>query len=352
MRKIIFLLLLSELFCLYSADLYRIKYNDKYGYIDKKKNIVIEPQYDYAEDFLGEFTIVGQISNKSDVYSVINKINIVFDSILKDCDRLSRVSETIFYNGFRGFFYDVSLKKMIELDKTAAPYFNLTQKCYYPSSKKEVEYIDSNFQTILTGNNWHIAYAMIDGMAFVIKRDWSQVVINIKGEEILDNVYDCGMSASEGLLAVETNKESGYINNKGEFVFHCSFEPNNHTFYPPGINYPFSEGVAAVQVRDGVFTIFAKKGKIILKEKSVLDMQPCKDGFILYQTFDNKYGFVRKNGQNAFTTEFDYAESFYNGFAIISYNGNDAILDKAGNVFLAKDLVKGKKDIFINLANK
>jgi hypothetical protein len=28
------------------------------------------------------------------------------------------------------------------------------------------------------------------------------------------------------------------------------------------------------------------------------------------------------------------------------------ILDKAGNVFLAKDLVKGKKDIFIKLANK
>ena len=347
MKKVFCLMLISQFVFLYSADLYRIKYNDNYGYFDKNKNIVIESQYEYAEDFLGDFAIVG----KSEVYSVINKSNIVFDSILKDCERLRRVSEKIFYNGFNGSFYDVSLKKMIELDKTAIPYFNLTQKYYYPSSKNEVEYIDSNYKILLTGNNWHIAYAMTDEMAFVKKKDWSQVVINIKGEEILDNVYDCGRTASEGLLAVETNKESGYINNKGEFVFHCKFEPNNHEFFPPGINYPFSEGVAAVQVSPGVFTIFDKKGNIVLNEKTALDMKPCTNGFIMYQTFDDKYGFLKKNGRSAFKCEFDYAEPFYNGFAIIIYNGEDAILDKSGNVFLSKDLVNGKKTTFINVVN-
>ena len=355
-KKIFFFLIAVQVFFVYSEDLYKVKYNNKYGFINTQKDIVIEPQYDYAENFFSGNAIVVTEKSNQKFYNIINVNNKIVDENLKDCSRLCRALGNIFYNSFEGYFYDIDKRKRIELDKYAVPFFyNNNQKYYSPCINYDlnrIEYVDGNFKTIFSCYNVLKAFAMTDNMAFVIKKDWSQAIINNKGEEIIADVFDSGMNSSEGLLAVETDKESGYINNKGKFVFHCCFEPNNHDFSPPGLNYPFSEGVAAVQVRRGIFRIYDKKGNIILNEKAVLDMKPCSDGFILYQTFDNKYGFLKKDGRNAFYTEFDYAEPFYNGFTIIGYEGNDAILDKLGNIFLSKDLIEEKKKVFINVSNK
>lgn len=43
--------------------LYPILVNKKYGYINKKGEIIIEPKYDYAEEFSEDLAIVGTEGN-------------------------------------------------------------------------------------------------------------------------------------------------------------------------------------------------------------------------------------------------------------------------------------------------
>ena len=355
MKKILLLFLCSQFFCLYSKDLYRIRYNNKFGYIDKNLTIVINPQYDYAENFIENYAIIANTKENNTFYSVINKNNKLPDEKLSNCARLFRVSKSIFYNSFDGYFYDITQHKNISLSKNSLPYFNnFSQDFLYPRNNFDsdsIEYIDINQNIKLSSNEWRKAFPMTDNIAFVIKKDWSQVIINNNGEEIIKNIYDCGINPSEGLLPVQTNAESGYINNKGDFIILCSFEPNLHVFSPPGLNYPFSEGVAAVQTRKGIFKIFDLQGNTIMDEKSLLDMKPCSNGLILYQTLDNKFGYFNKEGKSVFNTEFEYAESFNKEFALVNYKGKDAILDKKGNIFLSEDLVLGKKKSIINVLN-
>lgn len=46
---------------------------------------------------------------------------------------------------------------------------------------------------------------------------------------------------------------------------------------------------------------------------------------------------------------FDSMKYFRNGYAIVVYNGEDAVLDKEGNVYLSKDLLNGNKEVFENI---
>lgn len=347
MKKLLLIILFIHFFTLYAKNLYKFKYNNKYGYIDNNLKIVINPQYDYAENFIEEYAIIVYTKTDKSIYSVIDKNNNFSDESLINCAHLSRIAENLFYNSFDGYYYDIRQHKTISLSKTSQPYFNnFNQEFFYSRNNYDsdsIEYIDINLNIKLSSNDWRKAFPMTDNMALVIKKDWSQVIINNKGEEIIKNVYDCGINSSEGLLAVETKNESGYINNKGDFVIHCTFEPNLHEFSPPGLNYPFSEGVVVVQIRKGVFKIFDLRGNTLMDEKTFLDMKPCSNDLILYQTYDNKYGYVDKRGKPVFNTEFEYAESFYNDFALINYKGKDAVLDKKGNIYFSEDIVQRKK---------
>ena len=347
----------------YANDLHSFKYNEKFGYIDQNLTVVIPAIYDDVEEFQGKYAIViNKSSTNSEIklYSVIDKKNNYVDANLRNKRRLTRYSQNIFIENLKAKYYDINKRKYVkDLSKYSQPYQKIPKTSFYfartiyDSDNFITEYIDEQMNVITSSNEWLKSYAMIDGMAFVIKTNWEQVVINQEGKELISNVYDSGTNASEGLLAVISDKESGYINNKGAFVFHCEFEPNLHDFSPPGIDYPFSEGVVAVQTKNGYYTVYDKNGNILMAESRYKEIQPCSEGVLLYIRADNdKFGFMNKQGKNIFTEEFDYAESFHNNFATIVYKNNDAIIDKKGNIYLTKDLITGNKDAFVNVYGK
>ena len=128
---------------------------------------------------------------------------------------------------------------------------------------------------------------MVNGVAFAVDKDWNQVLIDIEGNVVVKDVFDCASEFSEGFMSISTKNDSGYINNKGEFIIHCSFEPNFHEFYPPGINYPFREGVAVPQVDYKVYKMYDNKGKEIMSETKFNYCSYCSDGLILCQKEEN-----------------------------------------------------------------
>ena len=94
-----------------------------------------------------------------------------------------------------------------------------------------------------------------------------------------------------------------------------------------------------------------KKGNEITKVNYPSSSSIFSEGLLnVFQ--DGKCGYINTKGELVIPLIFDDANKFDNGYAIVIYNGEDAIIDKKGNVYLAKDLITGNKDAFVNVCGK
>ncbi len=74
---VLLLFLFSFSFSIFSQqsttpDLYVVKQNNKYGYIDSTGKIMIQPQFDFADDFVGDKARI-LINGETPVFCVTNK---------------------------------------------------------------------------------------------------------------------------------------------------------------------------------------------------------------------------------------------------------------------------------------
>lgn len=141
--------------------------------------------------------------------------------------------QNIVFDNFNSKYYDIS--KRIEV-KDLSKYSQLYQKIpensfyfariIYDSDSFTTEYIDEKMNVITFSKDWLKSYGMVDDMAFVVKKDWKQVVINQKGEEIISYVFDSGTNASEGVLLYKKadNNKYGFINKQGKNIFAEEFD--------------------------------------------------------------------------------------------------------------------------------
>ena len=79
-------------------------------------------------------------------------------------------------------------------------------------------------------------------------------------------------------------------------------------------------------------------GDIIKNQLPYLSDSVYTDGWICVYDKNEKYNFLSHYGNKISDSDFDYAEQFVNGYAIIKINGKDAIIDTKGNIFYSEDL--------------
>lgn len=349
-KILVFMCLVLCYISIFAENLHLFKYNNKYGYINDKKEVVIKPQYDFAEKFYNDYAIVGCINEKGQhFYSLINKKNENVDSKLNNTSTFYDLGNGWFYSNFDRFLYNVNTKIMADIG------FSKVRGIYYPTEDYYIS-IDNKFMSLngemihLKNDNYIHTYPMVEGLAFAKDNDWNQVLIDIEGNVVVKDVFDCASEFSEGFMSISTKNDSGYINNKGEYIIHCSFEPNFHEFWPPGINYPFKEGVAVPQVDYKVYKMYDNKGKEIMSETKLNYCSYCNDGLILCQKEENgEFGYLNKKGKQEINFIFDSASDFYNGYAQVVYQGKDAVIDKKGNLYYSEDIINGNKKSSLNV---
>lgn len=349
-KILVFMCLVLCYISIFAENLHLFKYNNKYGYINDKKDIVIKPQYDSAEVFYDDYAIVGLINeNEKCLYSLINKKNEIVDEKLKNTSTFYDLGNGWFYSNFERFLYNVEYKNKADIGNSKVNGINNPTEKYLISLGSK--YMCSNGTIIpIKFNNYIKTYPMVNGVAFAVDKDWNQVLIDIEGNVVVKDVFDCASEFSEGLISISTKEDSGYMNNKGDFIIHCSFEPNFHEFWPPGINYPFREGVAVPQVDYKVYKMYDNKGKEIMSETKFNYCSYCSDGLILCQKEENgKFGYLNKKGKQEINFIFDSASDFYNGYAQVVYQGKDAVIDKKGNLYYSEDIINGNKKSSLNV---
>lgn len=141
MKKLfIFILSLMTSFILFAEELHVFKMNGKYGYFDEEMKVKIQPQYDKAEEFVGDYAIVAtEIRKEKFQYSVINKENKIVDSKLDCSEELLLITENLYYNNWNSFLYNIKTKKDYNCQFARGEYIYSGEDFYIPVEKNNRE---------------------------------------------------------------------------------------------------------------------------------------------------------------------------------------------------------------------
>jgi hypothetical protein len=296
----------------------------KYGYINTKGDVVIEPKYDNAGDFAEGLAPV--LSNRK--WGFINtKGEYVIKAAYQGAGPFSEglacvhiwrtIGRAAIPPGEGRTNEDAPLRYFRYLKYLS--YLEMESIAEFPDGK--YGYIDRNGIMVVEPHTWDYAEAFHDGCAVVRKLDQGWTFINSKGEMIAGRWFESCDSFSEGMAAVSINRKKGYINTKGELII------------PPKFNFvgSFSEGIAPVEVDYEKWGAINKKGLFVIKP-IYDDLDNFSDGLAIAELHGKRI-FIDHTGKQVKTTSLPVQwYGFRDGLAIVGLKGKRVYINKKGKI--------------------
>lgn len=304
--------------------LFRIIRNGKYGYINKKGQVIISCKYDYAGVFSEGLARV-KINDSYGYIDVTGKIIIktVFDSKSDDFhEEFARVRVKEKYG-----YINKTGQTVIPCEFDDAR--NFSEGLARVKKKGLFGYINTAGEIVIPckyerAGNFH------EGISWVMGEDDDYYTyIDKGGKEIFTYELDEDEEPSnfrEGLLCVciddEDDEFYGYINRDGERVI----EIDSDDYDEIG---GFHEGLAFVRDCDEEkYGYINKNGKLVIKCKYDGANGFCED---LASVKENrKWGFIDRSGKKVIPCKYEKVEDFKNGLARVTINGKKGYVDKTG----------------------
>ncbi len=272
-----------------------IEKDSLWGFVNRKCEVVVEPQYDDAMPFSADGIAGFRKDGKWGFLDETGKIVIEpqFDGV--------------------GIFRENGLCDYEENGK-----FGLIDKSGRIVAKAQYDFIlfDGEYSDWLgpfKDNGTGIAVVFVDGKWGLIDSD---------GTVLVNPVYDyfSGFGDS-GLGEVCKDGKYGYINTDGKLVIDCRFDDASHTFSDNGTAY------ASV---DGKYGFINEQGEFIIEPQ--YDSAQMFDGNGLAAVcVDNKWGFIDITGQYVVAPQYEYTYGFDEaGFATVGKDGLWGLIDETG----------------------
>lgn len=260
---------------------FKIYKNEKWGLMNKKGKVIVEPKYDLIDDMYEGLAAVrvdgdwGYIDAKDKMV-----INPNFDSA--------------------GAF-----------NEGVAP-VSMGYKKWGLINKKGEFVVMPQYESVSS---------VMEGLALV-KKDGKYGYINAKGKVVIDIKYDFATQFVNGYAIVQEGENTFYINKKGKNKFKQNFSDANF----------FSEGLALVTMKNGESAYIDTSGKAILK---YVTGGRFSDGLApAYDTKQDKFGYINENGDFKIKAEFDRNGEFSEGLAAIKKDGKVGYINKKGKVVI------------------
>jgi len=273
-----------------------IKQNNinKWGYINKKGNFVIQPAYDLAGDFYNNGLAV--IKNK-DLYGLIDKKgSIVLETEYK---YITYIEENLFTAGDykTSKLVDTKGKVLYELEGNIGKFSNgLSVVGRKKNSNYEYGYINTEGKVAIEPQYIN-AYDFSGDKALVKTKDGKNALINKSGEILTTLNYEKVRGFSDGAIVLENNNMFGYLTEEGKILVEAKY----------GRAEPFSEDYAIVNNSDkynsNLFGLINKKGEFVINPQ---------------------YGGIWKVGNNLYAV----SEKSINN--VIGWSGPKALINKDG----------------------
>lgn len=260
----------------------------RYGYIDHSGRIVIQPQYLWAKDFVGDMATVFLCGRTVSIDWQGN----VWPLRLTVGDALAPES-----NGGKVGFLDASGQWRVPPRYDEALPFSEGLAAVKENGKWG--FIDANGKEVLPAR-FDQAYYFRQGVAVVTVVDGKQLID--KSGRILARGLEMTGPPSEGLIAVVNNQKWGYLNLDGSPAILPQFDSAGE----------FSEDLAVVR-REGKAGYIDQTGKVIIPFQ--FDWAGDFDKGLAPVRQGDHSGFINRSGTFVFELLFEYATRFLYGDA-------------------------------------
>ncbi|MCU0434203.1 MAG: WG repeat-containing protein [Bacteroidia bacterium] len=265
----------SEVF---KASCGRIRFrapNGKYGYCDKSGNVVVQPQFEAADDYVFNRAIV--------------EMNGRYGLIDREGQWVAQPEWVFIYSLGDGFFHVKELSK-------DAPADTLEQTLGYLrtgiSTAGAGGVIDTNGRRILPVAFDEIYY--LQPGYFSVEAGGYTGCFKTSGELVYKPLSTSYIYFYQGRTAVKEDSGMGMIDNKGRYIVKPQYDSI-------GIMY----NGFAVMSRAGKFGVLDSTGNVIIAP-AYDEVQPVVNGFAVFKQ-KNKYGYLTLKGSELFAARFDEA---------------------------------------------
>lgn len=345
----------------------------RFGFVDERENILIEPVYAYAENFRSNLAIFEPVvGDSSPNYwgmvdpkgkAVIPPIHLYLNPFYENLigalrndgkagyyDIYGNESIPFIYDEVRPFFEGLSLVEQDGKWGCIDKYGNVVIKLIYD----RMDYFEGGFAIIKKNgiygfvdrygketllDNYYLCSKFRNGAAIVSDEEENYGLIDIHGNEIMPCREKFMQYAGEGLIWVCDDDEGRFIDTKGNLAIPQTFEVDEWEIQG------FKEGLAAV-LKYGVWGYINRKGQnIIAFGYDALTF--FSEGLSFFEKGDEK-GFLDKSGRHVINLDKNVGtyshgwskmrkslnNHFVDGLAYITNesNRNSGFLDKNGNI--------------------
>lgn len=256
-------------------QLYAVRDNGRYGYIDRAGFVVIKPQFEEAYNFSEALARVG-VQHR---YGFIDQTGkTVVKARFQDAQDFSEGLAMVSIDNKYGFI--------------------------------------NNRGDIVIPLNYEMASSFSEGLAnFYTDGKWGY--LNKSGDVVIQPKYENAGPFRNGRAAVSESGSYGYINNKGEYAV----KPQYYSAYD------FSEGLAAVSLKDK-YGFIDIRGNMVIQPK--FEQVQEFSGERAAVMFNGKWGYIDKKGSFVVQPIYKMADSFSEDRAAVSSGENWGYIDSKG----------------------
>ncbi|MCR4736291.1 MAG: WG repeat-containing protein [Treponema sp.] len=320
--------LLSALFTLsVYTEIFPFRYNGKYGLLNQNLDSIIPAEYDsITPEFNNKYFIASKNQNntiETEIYSKEGKCLYKTTGIVRHI-----------WNDYFSLFTEKgeTLFNLHTDAKICAYQFTPSSEAKIPCRKDVYrQYINEEGIVIFPELAFRRSYGFYEGHSVNLNTDWEYEIIDNDGKYIFGhNLLDAGQHYSEGLLYARDKKGNcGFVDYNGNFKIKIQLKKQNEDTV---IATSFYKGRAIVNTTEHGICLIDSNGKILKEKLQFAWFYDFCEDFAIITNKDGTYNFMTLEGNLLSDKNFDEVKNFCNGYAIISLNGKDGLIDKKGKI--------------------
>lgn len=299
-----------------SPDLYVVKQNNKYGYIDSTGKIMIQPQFDYADDFVEGLAKVGTLSSSPIDFN----FGIISPSqkwiIPPIYERLTIQTNKVIIARKDSVYYIFNEQGKL-LSKFKTPSISFANK-YIAIVNKGGDYLLKGGETYLNGS-------------------WG--IYKLNGQEIVPPILsNLGVTTyyKNVIIYSDSARNTGVMNLKGHIL-----SPNKFFNIHPIKN----TNLLAFQEKNFSWGIINKRGKILVPPiYSIIDdiANERLIGVMHGHSSHSKIGFINQKGKLAIDTIYNSASGFSENLCAVRKDNKWGYINTKGEIVIPFQYSKAK----------
>lgn len=284
------------------------KSNEKWGFMDKNENVIIEPIYKELVDiFRGDYAVVNKEGKYKEVEFIDKKGNIAFGQKFWGAKSFTEGLAPAAIGLYKWGFINTEGKMVIEPTFKEVDYFYEG----FARAKKDDEWglIDKKGNWVIKPN-YSGLYRVSNGLVQFEKKN-KYGFMNTEGKVIIDNDYEDATYFANGVAAVKKKGLYGVIDKTGKEII-----PFKYTMLGS-----FNEGLAAAEI-NGKLCFIDLADKVVIQTDYKNGTNPTfNNGQAQVHNFRNGllyHGFVNKKGTLVLPVIYTNVYDFYEGYSVVS----------------------------------